>query len=86
MKKTTIKQLVALLLMLMTAVNTNAQEKKAYVWYDWLNNTLIFYYDTNYYSREGRVLFIDDDAEEILASVYSLHFGINQTIISIEKS
>ena len=71
--------------MLMTAVNANAQEKKAYVWYDWLNNTLIFYYDTNYYSREGRVLFIDDDAEEILASVYSLHFSINQTIISIEK-
>jgi len=85
MKQTTIKHLVALLLMLMAAVNANAQRKDAYAWYDKSNNTLTFYYDSNYNSREGGVVFIDDEMEGVVASIYYVYYN-SQTTICIEKA
>ena len=52
MKRTTIKHLVALLLMLMAAASAGAQ-KKAYAVYDLFDDILTFYYDDQISSRQG---------------------------------
>ena len=71
-----------LLLMLLSAVSTNAKEKRPYAWLDEYSNTVTFSYDNNYSLRMA--VFLDEEIEGIIGRFYYIAYK-NNFGIRIEK-